>query len=156
MHMTATKTILEHVNITATNPRQTANMLCRIFDWHIRWEGPSLNRGYTVHVGSAENYLALYSPQQIKESALERFETRGGLNHIALVVADLDAVEARVKAEGLTPRSHASYEPGRRFYFFDNDGVDYEVVSYNRPQRSLRERILTELGHLARFGSLMK
>ena len=33
-------------------------------------------------------------------------------------------------ADGLTPFSHGDYEPGRRFYFLDPDGVEYEVVSY--------------------------
>jgi len=44
--------------------------------------------------------------------------------------ADLDATDARGRAEGLTPFSHGNYEPGRRFYFFDPDGIEYEVVSY--------------------------
>ena len=26
------------------------------------------------------------------------------------------------------------YEPGRRFYFFDPDGIEYEVVSYSEPR----------------------
>jgi glyoxylase I family protein len=31
---------------------------------------------------------------------------------------------------GLTPFSHGDYDPGRRFYFLDPDGIEYEVVSY--------------------------
>ena len=30
--------VLEHVNITVTNPDKTASMLCQLFDWHIRWQ----------------------------------------------------------------------------------------------------------------------
>ncbi len=56
---------------------------------------------------------------------------RGGLNHWAVVVDDLDAVEERVISEGFTPKSHADYEPGRRFYFYDNDGIEIEVVQYD-------------------------
>mgnify|MGYP003543838926 CR=1 FL=1 len=52
------------------------------------------------------------------------------LNHIGVQVDDLDAVEAKVLAAGLTPYSHDNYEPGKRFYFFDGDGVEFEVVSY--------------------------
>jgi glyoxylase I family protein len=52
------------------------------------------------------------------------------LNHIGVEVDDLDATEARVIAAGLTPFNHGDYEPGRRFYFFDPDGIEYEVVSY--------------------------
>jgi hypothetical protein len=31
------------------------------------------------------------------------------------------------------PFSHDDYDPGRRFYFLDPDGIEYEVVSYHRP-----------------------
>jgi hypothetical protein len=30
----------------------------------------------------------------------------------------------------LRPFAHADYAPGRRFYFLDPDGIEYEVVSY--------------------------
>ena len=42
----------------------------------------------------------------------------------------LDATEARVVAAGLVPFSHGDYAPGRRFYFLDPDGIEYEVISY--------------------------
>jgi catechol 2,3-dioxygenase-like lactoylglutathione lyase family enzyme len=86
-----------------------------------------------VHVGTEGQYLALYTgPDGASEQlpAQDNYRQLGGLNHVGVVVADLDAVEAAVKAEGLTPVNHADYEPGRRFYFHDNDGVEYEVVSY--------------------------
>ena len=50
------------------------------------------------------------------------------LNHVGLVVDDLAAAEA--VAAGLVPFNHADYEPGRRFYFFDWDGIEFEVASY--------------------------
>ncbi len=31
---------------------------------------------------------------------------------------------------GSQTHSHADYEPGRRFYFHDEDGIEFEVVSY--------------------------
>jgi catechol 2,3-dioxygenase-like lactoylglutathione lyase family enzyme len=52
------------------------------------------------------------------------------LNHVGVVVEDLDATEAKVRAAGFAPHSHADYEPGRRFYFHDRDGIEFEVVSY--------------------------
>ena len=53
-----------------------------------------------------------------------------GLNHIGVTVEDLDKAETRIKAAGYATYSHGDYEPGRRFYFDDQDGVEYEVVSY--------------------------
>jgi lactoylglutathione lyase len=52
------------------------------------------------------------------------------LNYIALVVDDLDLIEAQVRKAGFTPHSHADYAPGRRFYFKDHDEIEYEVVQY--------------------------
>jgi hypothetical protein len=54
---------------------------------------------------------------------------------------NLDAAEARVIAAGLRPFSHAGYEPGRRFYFLDLDGIEYEVVSYSNAS----ERVIVAL-----------
>ena len=54
-----------------------------------------------------------------------------GLNHLGVVVVEeLDATERRVRAAGFETYSHADYEPGRGFYFRDEDGLEFEVVSY--------------------------
>lgn len=125
---------LEHVNITVANPKKTAAMLSNLFGWHTRWEGSAMDgAGYTVHVGTDDSYVAVYSgtaPEQTVPKSDASYSTRGGLNHIGVVVDDIDATEDKVKAAGYEPRSHADYEPGRRFYFYDADGVEFEVVSY--------------------------
>jgi catechol 2,3-dioxygenase-like lactoylglutathione lyase family enzyme len=125
---------LEHVNITVADPKKTAAMLSDLFGWHTRWEGTVLNgAGYTVHVGTNDSYVAVYSgtdPAQTVPKADASYQTRGGLNHLGVVVDDLDTVEAKVKALGFAAHSHADYEPGRRFYFHDTDGIEIEVVSY--------------------------
>ena len=119
---------LEHVNLTVTDPEKSAEILGRIFDWHVRWEGPSLMGGRTVHVGTDDDYLALYTPGD-PGPAHERGDV-GGLQHIGVLVDDLDTIEERVLAEGYRPHTHMTYEPGRRFYFDDRDGIEFEVVSY--------------------------
>jgi len=35
-----------------------------------------------------------------------------------------------VRAYGLEPFSFGDYDPGRRFYFLDPDGVEFEIVTY--------------------------
>ena len=123
---------LEHVNVTVSDPQKTADMLCRLFGWHIRWEGSAKDNGYTIHVGSDDDYLAIYSKGSSTAPADHKnYDTAGGLNHIGVVVDDLKAAEARVVAEGFEPHSHADYEPGHRFYFDDADGIEFEVVSYD-------------------------
>ena len=122
--------ILEHVNVTVSDPLKTARMLCGLFNWKIRWQGDSIHDGLTVHVGGDDSYVAVYAHPDQEAPPRESYWTKGGLNHIGVVVDDLDGIEARVKAAGFTPTNHGDYEPGRRFYFHDHDGVEFEIVSY--------------------------
>lgn len=120
---------IEHVNVTVTDPDRSARLLESLFGWRVRWQGPSLNGGRTVHVGTDEHYVALYTPRD-RVPGTDDFVKGRPLNHIGVEVDDLDETEARVAAAGLVPFSHGDYEPGRRFYFLDPDGIEYEVVSY--------------------------
>lgn len=125
--------LIEHVNLTVSHPQQTAELLCRLFDWEIRWQGPSLNGGNTVHVGNPatpDSYLALYAPEQLKAHQRTGHEYSRNLNHIGVVVPDLDETEQRVLAEGLATENHGDYDPGRRFYFHIDDNIEIEAVSY--------------------------
>ena len=54
--------MLEHVNITVSNPARTAQMLCDLFGWRVRWNGPAKSGGTTFHVGDDDAYLAVYTP----------------------------------------------------------------------------------------------
>lgn len=124
--------MLEHTNYSVSDPQRTAQMLIDVFGWHIRWTGASKSDGESIHVGTEGRYLALYrEPGRMAPLSQRTYETVGGLNHIGVVVDDYEATEARVRAAGLTPGEHYDYEPGRRFYFYDHDGIEYEVVSYD-------------------------
>ncbi len=120
---------LEHVNITVSDPDRTAAMLSNVFGWTVRWSGESALDGRTVHVGSDDDYLAVYSSGQ-NGQAEGSYGTTGGLNHVGVLVDDLDATEQRVLAQGFETFNHGDYEPGRRFYFNDHDNIEFEVVSY--------------------------
>jgi glyoxylase I family protein len=120
---------LEHVNITVGDADRSASLMERLFGWQVRWAGPSMNGGRTVHVGTDSQYLALYSNPG-SDGAPRGWAKGVPLNHVAVVVDDLDTLERRVEDAGLKPFAHGDYEPGRRFYFFDPDGIEFEVVSY--------------------------
>lgn len=122
---------LEHLNITVSDPDKTAQMLCKLFDWKIRWEGAAIHGGRSIHVGSETSYIAIYRGIGEAVAADVSYDVIGGLNHIAVVVDSLEPVELKVREMGLVPHSHADYEPGTRFYFSDQDGIEFEVVSYN-------------------------
>ena len=117
---------LEHVNITVSDPERSSALLQQLCGWHERWRGPSQLGGWTIHVGGERDYIALYT----HSSPIPRYAKGQPLNHVALVVDDLDGAEAIIKEAGLIPFSHGDYEPGRRFYFFDWDGIEFEIVSY--------------------------
>jgi catechol 2,3-dioxygenase-like lactoylglutathione lyase family enzyme len=127
-----THPFIEHVNVTVSDPDRTAQLLSAIFGWHERWRGPARDGGTTIHVGIDRAYLALYTGPG-GEHADARWPKGAPLNHVGVQVDDLDAAEDRVKAVGLIPFSHGDYDPGRRFYFLDPDGIEYEVVSYAVP-----------------------
>ena len=97
-----TAAALEHINVTVTDTEEIAGLLCRLFDWRIRWRGPGIDGGYTIHVGSEHAYLAVYSMNSPQTSRIARHAQIGGLNHVGVVVDDLDAMEKRVIAEGFT------------------------------------------------------
>ncbi len=118
---------LEHANITVSDPDRSSALLQQLCGWHERWRGPSQLGGWTIHVGNDRDYLAVYT----HDSPVPRFAKGQPLNHIGLVVDDLGAAEAVVIAAGLVPFNHADYDPGRRFYFFDWDGIEFEMVSYD-------------------------
>lgn len=118
--------VLEHVNVTTSSARETAKLFVDVFGWRIRWEGQGKLGGHSIHVGTDGTYVVLYTPpDDQKEAAGE-----GQPNHVGVCVRDLDATEKTIRAAGYEPYAHADYYPGRRFYFRDRGGVEFEVVSY--------------------------
>lgn len=120
---------LEHVNLTVSNPERSASLFGAIFGWNVRWRGPARDGGLAVHLGSDCDYIAFYTGPG-ETHANVHWAKGAPLNHVGVEVDDLDSTEARVIAAGLTPFSHGDYSPGRRFYFFDPDGIEWEVISY--------------------------
>lgn len=117
---------MEHANLTVSDIERSSLFFQKLLGWRQRWCGEAMNGGETIHVGDDRSYLALYSDRRPHD----RFEKGAPLNHVGFVVDDLDAAERVVIEAGLEAFNHADYEPGRRFYFFDWDGIEFEVVSY--------------------------
>ena len=117
---------IEHVNLTVSDIERSAALFEKLLGWHQRWRGEAMNGGETIHVGEDLTYLALYTDRGDHAG-----QQKGRpLNHVGLLVDDLDAAEQVVIEHGLATFNHADYAPGRRFYFFDWDGIEFEVVSY--------------------------
>ena len=118
---------LEHANLTVSDPDRSASLFAALCGWHERWRGPAQAGGSVIHVGSDAAYLALYAH---RDTTPRGYAKGAPLNHIGIEVDDLAAAERVVAEAGLSPFAHDDYEPGRRFYFFDWDGIEFEVVSY--------------------------
>lgn len=70
-----------------------------------------------MHVGGDDDYLALYSRSVKSERSGDTYTQNSSVNHVSIVVEDLDVIEKKVSAAGYKTHSHANYEPGKRFYF---------------------------------------
>jgi hypothetical protein len=123
--------ILEHLNISVSDAKNTAQVLCRLFDWQIRWSGTNSDNQFSCHVGTAQSYLALYTPLNSVEGHDIPYQSIGRMNHVGVVVDDISEIKKRVEDEGLVVHHEADYEPGRRFYFNLDDAIEVEVVSYS-------------------------
>ena len=118
---------IEHVNITVSSPEESAALMEALFGWHVRWQGPARDGGRTIHVGTDNFYIALYTPPE----GVAAWPKGQPLNHVGVEVDNIEAAEARAVAAGLTPFSHGSYGPGNRhFYLLDRDGIELEVLTY--------------------------
>lgn len=120
---------LEHVNISVTDGERTAVLIERLTGWHRRWEGPSLDKGRSIHLGTDSAYIAIHTSPRIQGGFVKSVP----INHIGIAVDDLAKAEATVADAGLTPFNHSDYQPGpQSFYLFDWDGIEWEIVSYAR------------------------
>ena len=118
---------LEHVNISVTDANRTADLVAKLTGWHRRWEGPSLDNGRSIHLGDDSAYVAIHTSPKVQGGFVKSVP----MNHIGIAVDDLGRAEATVFDAGLIPFNHSDYDPGpRSFYFFDWDGIEWEIVSY--------------------------
>ena len=108
------QTRIEHVNVTVSDPDRTARLMAALFGWHVRWQGPGTHGGRTIHVGSDDHYIALYTGHGVAYTGAD-FAKGQPLNHVGVEVDDLTATEAQVVTAGLdcsgtmiTTRSGAS------------------------------------------------
>ena len=103
----------------------------KVFDWSIRWERETQHNRYSIHIGDTDSYIAIYKPG-LKIAPYQRSYAKSGhVNHVGIVVEYLEEIEQRVRSVGFEPHMHTDYEAGRRFYFYDDTGLEIEVVSYN-------------------------
>lgn len=75
------------------------------------------------------NIHSQYSPKTVNKVEID-YKTLAYVNHIGIVVPDLNETEQRVLALNYSTFNHGDYEPGKRFYFMAQENIEIEVVSY--------------------------
>ena len=127
------QTYLEHANITVPDV-DAAIAFLKTIDPTMkvrRDEVPESGRRW-AHVGNDRAYIALqaatpgHAPEEPKETYVNF-----GINHLAWVVADHDAVIQRLEAAGYERGIEVEPHPHRkRAYFYDHAGLEWEILEY--------------------------
>lgn len=120
---------LEHVNLTVSQLDRSIEFYSKLFGFEVRWRGRTTTGVEAAHIGDERCYVALFQAE--RPNRAERDYAEVGLNHFGFVVEDLDAFKNRLQALGAAPHSEQDYEPGRRLYFLDPDGIEIELVEYD-------------------------
>ena len=120
--------LIEHVNLTVSDLDRSIAFYCDLLDLQVRWKGPIDGERLGAHVGDDRSYLALF--QAAADGPVEQDYGRPGINHFGFVVDDLEETRRRLGRLGATVHFEPVYEPGRRIYFRDPDGIEVELVQY--------------------------
>ena len=127
---------LEHLNVSLTDlDRATRALQAIVPEWSVRgsgtWDDGAGHRFEWRHVGDDFQYLALYAtpPGQ----AYQASGARVAFNHLALVVDDLDAALARLRAIDV-PLDHIGGSTAHRrsaYVMIEPERLQIELVAYD-------------------------
>ncbi len=120
---------LEHVNVTVSDVDRSVGLYKDLFALSVRWRGEIAGGLPAAHVGNDRHYIALFQAERPGRVQKKDY-TAVGMNHFGLVVDDLEEMKRRLASKGIEPHAEYDYEPGRRLYFFDPDGIEVELVEY--------------------------
>jgi catechol 2,3-dioxygenase-like lactoylglutathione lyase family enzyme len=116
---------IEHANISVSDIDKAVRFITTALpEFYIRG-GDKSGRGEWIHVGTDETYISFaHRPDTTPGQGLR-------VNHIGIVVDDIDGVISRLESAGYKQ----NYTPEesqwrRRYYFGDDDGLQWEFIEY--------------------------
>jgi catechol 2,3-dioxygenase-like lactoylglutathione lyase family enzyme len=127
---------LEHINMTVNNIEQSYAFYAQLFDFKQRWAGTGSGKKgpvRAIHIGDDTTYLSLFEAENPGQAPADYGST--GINHLAFEVDNLQPLRGRLAAMGVLLHLDENYEPGQRIYFYDPNGVEVELVCYQRQAR---------------------
>ncbi len=122
---------LEHANLTVQDVDRSTAFYRAVLGFEVRWQGSARDFDgpvRAVHIGTDDTYLALFESQ--KEGRAPADYDAPGLNHIGFQVDSVDTYRARLAELDIEVHLEGDYDPGRRIYFYDPDGIEVELVEY--------------------------
>lgn len=119
---------IEHANITVNNVKASTDFYLRLMGGKVRWEGTNSNGRRAVHIGDDRTYLSLFEAAETSPAPVGYGTT--GFNHLGFEVDDLASYREILTNMGVEIKGEEDYEPGRRLYFYDPDGIEIELVEY--------------------------
>jgi catechol 2,3-dioxygenase-like lactoylglutathione lyase family enzyme len=123
---------LEHANLFVRDVDATIRFLQTAFpEFKIRFDARHLEGGGWLHIGTDETYIALNQSTVEPEQRWRPYAGMPGVNHLAYVVDDAEAVRDHFKSAGYQDSTPVNCHPYRkRVYFCDPDGNDWEFIQY--------------------------
>jgi len=125
-------TRLEHANLIVRDIDATIGFLqTALPDFTVRYDGVANDGPRWVHLGNSDAYIALTQSHVEPAEAWTPYAGLPGVNHLAFVIDDAEALRARMRAAGFRDSTVPNAHPWRkRVYFIDPDGNDWEFVQY--------------------------
>ena len=126
-------TYLEHANLTVPHIDAALEFLQAVEPTFVVRHDETPPGSYRwVHIGNDEFYVALQQPHLDSNPSERRRPYKDyGINHLAWVVPDLDAVVARLEQLGCKRGIPVEPHPHRkRVYYYDSAEFEWELVEY--------------------------
>ena len=126
-------TRIEHINITVPDIDAAISFLKIVApDFEVRSDNKPADSHRWTHIGNDHYYFALQEAHldATPQKQLPSYKNYG-VNHVALVVANIEELEQKLVAAGYHKGIGTPKEKYRkRAYYFDSAGFEWELVEY--------------------------